>query len=295
MKVIVLRHDVDMLPGKSLEFAKIQNDHGISGSYYFRALRNDQDEKIITQITGLGHEIGYHYENIVFARQKIKGKKQKEENDEDFDKYVAKLAIEIFIENLEKLRKIVPINTICMHGSPMSRWDSRLLWKYYDYRDFGISGEPYFDIDFNKVLYLTDTGRRWDGEKVNVRDKWHSVWNPSKSGSVLPMNFISQTHEVPASQNMEQKENGFKDWKVQPKINSAMRMSQEAIRFQQQYNFRSTFDIIKAAEENRLPDKIMLTFHPQRWTDKPLPWTNELVWQNIKNIGKYFLIKMRNI
>ena len=25
--------------------------------------------------------------------------------------------------------------------------------------------------DFNKVFYLTDTGRRWDGHKVSVRDK----------------------------------------------------------------------------------------------------------------------------
>jgi len=58
-----------------------------------------------------------------------------------------------------------------MHGSPMSRWDSRLLWKYYDYKDFGITGEPYFDVDFDKVMYLTDTGRRWDGDFVSVRDK----------------------------------------------------------------------------------------------------------------------------
>lgn len=39
------------------------------------------------------------------------------------------------------------------------------------YRDFGIIGEPYFDMDFSKAFYLTDTGRRWDGYKVSVRDK----------------------------------------------------------------------------------------------------------------------------
>ena len=27
------------------------------------------------------------------------------------------------------------------------------------------------DTDFSKTLYLTDTGRRWDGYKVSVRDK----------------------------------------------------------------------------------------------------------------------------
>jgi len=41
----------------------------------------------------------------------------------------------------------------------------------YDYKSLGIIAEPYFDIDFSKVFYLTDTGRRWDGYKVSVRDK----------------------------------------------------------------------------------------------------------------------------
>ena len=40
-----------------------------------------------------------------------------------------------------------------------------------DYQDFGLIGEPYFDVDFNEVAYYTDTGRRWDGEDVSVRDK----------------------------------------------------------------------------------------------------------------------------
>lgn len=43
--------------------------------------------------------------------------------------------------------------------------------KYYDYRNYGIIAEPYFDLDFSKVLYLTDTGRRWDGNKVSMRDR----------------------------------------------------------------------------------------------------------------------------
>ena len=41
----------------------------------------------------------------------------------------------------------------------------------YDYRDYGIIAEPYFDVDFDEVFYLTDTGRRWDGDSVSVRDK----------------------------------------------------------------------------------------------------------------------------
>ena len=58
-----------------------------------------------------------------------------------------------------------------MHGSPRSKWDNKEIWKNYDYRKLGIIGEPYLDIDFNEVFYLTDTGRRWDGFRYSVRDR----------------------------------------------------------------------------------------------------------------------------
>ena len=61
-----------------------------------------------------------------------------------------------------------PVKTICMHGSPLSKWDNRDLWKRYNYRDYGIIAEPYFDVDFDEVFYITDTGRRWDGDKVSI-------------------------------------------------------------------------------------------------------------------------------
>jgi len=30
----------------------------------------------------------------------------------------------------------------------------------------------------------------------------------------------------------------------------------------------------------------MFNIHPQRWTDRPLPWVNEFVGQNFKNVVK---------
>lgn len=80
-------------------------------------------------------------------------------------------AYELFVENLEKIRTIVPVTTICMHGSPLSRFDNREIWKKYDYRELGITGDAYLDIDFTQVAYFTDTGRRWNGEEVSIRDK----------------------------------------------------------------------------------------------------------------------------
>jgi len=281
-RIICLRHDLDALPENSLEFAKIQAALGIKGSFYFRAVPGSWDEGIIKEIADLGHEVGYHYEDLSFAQAKLKaeGGRQKAEGlrDEEtkgrrdnnngphdrttarlqdkgfLEKELVDIAIENFAKNLQKLREIAPVKTICMHGSPMSRWDSRLLWKYYDYHDYGIIGEPYFDINFNEVMYLTDTGRRWDGKNVAVRDK--------AQGSGL------------RAQGKENRSPITDHRSPFPK-------------------FHSTFDIIRAAEEGKLPDKIMMTFHPQRWTDKPLPWVKELVWQNMKNVGKYFLIKVR--
>ena len=124
------------------------------------------DEKVILKIAGLAHEIGYHYEDMDLVSSRFKAQSSKLKEEELFDH-----ALLSFETNLKKLREIYPVKTICMHGSPRSRFDNKAIWKKYNYRDYGIVGEPYFDIDFMKVLYLTDTGRRWDGDKVSVRDK----------------------------------------------------------------------------------------------------------------------------
>lgn len=150
---LTLRHDVDLLPQNSLGTAKIEASFDMKGIYYFRAVPESWDEGVIRQIAALGHEIGYHYESLTTC-------------DGDLDK-----AYDDFCRNLEALRKLVPVKSICMHGSPRSPYDSKDIWKKYDYHMLGIETEPYLDTDFSKVFYLTDTGRRWDGYKVSVRDK----------------------------------------------------------------------------------------------------------------------------
>lgn len=232
-KVIILRHDVDARKEQSLQFAKIQHHMGIIGTYYFRMAPQSFDKKVIRDIASLGHEIGYHYETM----DKANGDVEK--------------AYDLFCRELEQLREIVPVKTICMHGSPLSRYDNRDLWKHYDYRELGIIGEPYFDLDFNKVLYLTDTGRRWDGEKVSIRDR------------------VPAKREIPNS-----------------KLQNSTYPAQDSGLKTQDYHFHSTQDIIDAIQEGTFPDKAMLTFHPQRWTDKPLPWLRELLEQSIKNLVK---------
>jgi hypothetical protein len=163
-KAVVFRHDVDLLPENSYRTALIENSFGVCGSYYFRIVKESFKPEIIQKIEALGHEIGYHYENMDTCRGKV----------ED--------AYRDFCTHLATFRSIVPINSVCMHGSPLSKYDNRDIWKKYDYKKLGLIGEPYFDLDFSKILYLTDTGRCWNGSKTNVRDKAQNTGQTFMSG-----------------------------------------------------------------------------------------------------------------
>ncbi len=281
-RAIILRHDVEARYGNALEFARIQHRHGVRGTFYFRFLPNHFSTDIIRQIADLGHETGYHYDDLSHCK-----------GDHD-------AAINRFEKNLATLREIAEVKTICMEGAPLSKWDNRDLWSKHQipnsrfqtnyktqitksresvsrnphpaspdpqdndtvhrspftvhYSDYGIIGEPYFDIDFSKVFYLTDTGRRWDGRKVSVRDKVQSSkFKVQNDGSHNP-NLVTRN----------------------PKL-----------------NFHCTHDIIIAAAAGLLPDQVMFTFHPQRWTDKPLLWLKELVMQNVKNMVKRIMLNVK--
>lgn len=157
-----LRHDVDLRPDFSLRIAQVEAEEDLTATYYFRTVPESYDEKIIREIVSLGHRAGYHYECLTTCNGDMTA------------------AYEDFCHNLEKLRKIVPVTTACAHGSPRSPWNSQDIWSQHDIYALGIDYEPMLDTDFSATLYLTDTGRRWDGYKVSVRDKvplYQEQWN----------------------------------------------------------------------------------------------------------------------
>lgn len=161
-RFVILRHDVDLKPLNSVGFARDEMKLGANATYYFRAVPKSWNDEMIKVIHQWGHEIGYHYESLTTCKGDVQ------------------MAYEDFSKNLERLREIAPVSTICMHGSPRSPYDSKDIWKQFDYKTLNIIGEPYLTTDFSKMLYLTDTGRRWDGFKVSVRDKidsYQDEWN----------------------------------------------------------------------------------------------------------------------
>lgn len=270
-RAIILRHDVDRSPLNSLQTAIIEYKLGITGTYYFRISKCSYNEAVIKNINGLGHEIGYHYEDL--SQKSGTGLFNRLRNHKKPDHIVVEEAFDAFCEHLRLFRNNLPIETICMHGTPLSTTDNRLLWKYYNYRELGIIGEPYFDLNFGNLLYLTDTGRRWNGENVSVRD--------------TILNKI-------ASSSTSDRKNGLESdiWQSNPVMGSAVNLTKEAKEFHKKHNYRRTKDILNAISVNRLPDRIMLTVHPQRWNNKFYPWIEELVAQNLKNYIKYFIVKI---
>lgn len=219
--LVLLRHDVEARYANALQMAEIQASMGIKGTYYFRMFHSASNNEHIRKIAGLGHEIGYHYDDLSHCK-----------GDAD-------AALKRFVEHLEHLRQFGEVTSISMEGAPMSKYDNRDLWsKSVSYRDYGITTEPYFDLDFRQLFYLTDTARRWDGWNYSRRDKFPQQKEWSKAGFV----------------------------------------------------FHSSFDIIRSLQQETFPKKLMMTFHPQRWTSRPLHWAEEFVGQNIKNIVKRLMI-----
>lgn len=220
---VVLRHDVDRKAENSLVTAKIEASLGIQASYYFRVVGQSNKPEIIKEIVALKHEIGYHYEDMAIS----KGDTKK--------------AIEHFEQQLNYFRQFYPVKTICMHGVPSSRFDGRNLWKQYDYHNFGIIGEPYFDMDFSRFFYLTDTGCRWDGFNVSLRDK------------------------VPLYQE---------EWTKKGLV------------------YHTTDDILNAIGNGSFPKQLMMTTHPQRWTDNTVEWLKERFVQSAKNMVKGLIVRL---
>ena len=219
-RLVVMRHDVDKRVLCAMNMAREERRMKVKASYYLREDMVLYGKHVIKFFAERGHEGGYHYEELV----KEKG---------DVDKAYAR-----FVHNIEEMRQVVDVRTITMHGSPMSRFDSKEMWQKYDYKKLGLIGEPQMDVDWGEMVYLTDTGRSWNG--VSRRDKVAdraSEWNA-------------------------------KSWV-----------------------YETTDDVIKAVKEGRFPTCVMMTVHPQRWSDNMWEWTLELVMQKVKNVVKWVLLK----
>jgi hypothetical protein len=174
---ILIRHDVDRRPWNSLRMAELEAEFGIRATYYFRVHRGICNEEVIRRVAALGHEVGYHYEDLALAN----GCYEK--------------ALWYFGNHLEQLRRLVPVHTVAMHGSPFSSFDNRDLWRRHDLRQFGILGEAFLSINYSGVYYLTDTGRTWSETRANLRDRVPDCLTPAVASTDDFIRFVEKHAE----------------------------------------------------------------------------------------------------
>jgi len=148
----VLRHDVDRKIDNALRMARLEAARDVASTYYFRVPATF-DPALLERVEALGHEVGYHYEDLDRA---------------DGDELRARDA---FRENLRRVRAVCDVDTVCMHGNPLTPHDNRDMWPDPPrFDDYDLLGEAYLSMDFDDVTYFSDTGRTWRDGKLKVKD-----------------------------------------------------------------------------------------------------------------------------
>lgn len=155
---IFLRHDVDRFSSRAVHMARGEQVMGVKATYYFRC--DDRlrfPEENIRFVAEMGHEVGFHYETVV---------RMNAEPDR---------VMERFAQELAALREIAAVKTVTAHGSPLAKLSNVGYTKMLDLAKFGLVGDPAVNIDFSRVLYVTDSGGVY-GSSNNLRD-----WSAGKN------------------------------------------------------------------------------------------------------------------
>jgi hypothetical protein len=152
-RFVIHRHDVDRKPENSLAMARLESRLGVSTTYYFRTIDKVFEPELIREIESLGHEIGYHYEDMDRAEGDVER------------------AHESFAEQLDRLRQVATVQTACMHGNPLTAYDNRDMWDSEGrLSEYDLAGEAYLSMDFTDVIYFSDTGRTWRDGSLKIKD-----------------------------------------------------------------------------------------------------------------------------
>lgn len=236
-RFVILRHDVDRKPENALDLARIEADAGVDATYYFRAAEATYEPEIFEAVEALGHEVGYHYEDL-------------DRTDGD-----VAAAHEAFAANLSRFREHVTVDTVSMHGNPLTPHDNREMWTGGGERDDGVEGdraddhptftdydllgEVYLSVDFTDVTYFTDTNRTWYDEKTVVDD-----WPVGANGKSVQV--------------------------------------------------QTTSDLIDLVTAGDL-DRLYLLAHPDRWTDSATERAFEVAKDAVFNAGKLGLWHLRRL
>ena len=125
LQKLQFEHDVDRKPANAVRMAHLEYMMGVKSTYYFRSVKSSFSPSGMQQIVTLGMRWNYHYEDYHLSG------------------YDIELAYQSCAENIKKFREIVDVETISMHGSPLSRFNNMDLWNHRSFKDFDVLDYAY--------------------------------------------------------------------------------------------------------------------------------------------------------
>jgi len=139
-RFVVLRHDVDRKPGRAAALARLEAEFDASASYYLHptAFREGRAERL----ADLGHEVGYHYDDVATARGDLE------------------TARALFANNLRVFRRACDVATVSPHAAALSPHDNTDLWERGpSFEAFGLLGDADRSVDYVDLAFFSDAGR----------------------------------------------------------------------------------------------------------------------------------------
>lgn len=173
---VILRHDVDSSTPMAKEISILEKKHNITSTYYIRTRGNYNplNRELYDWINWLndnGFEVGLHYEELYYTN------------------YSFPEAVKLFSEDLELLRTMSKVVTVCSHGNIQNQLyiNYEIFSKNYTtLQEHGLLGEAYLSIFNNakynvNIAYFSDSNGKWED--------WFDRLQKASDGEVIYFTF----------------------------------------------------------------------------------------------------------
>jgi len=145
-RVLVMRHDIDLLPRNALRFAEIETGFGVRATYFVRLHARQYNPfdldtyRVLKTIREQGHEIGLHYEP-------------------EFAALVGEDVREMLRRGKEVLERMLEVEIVSAAAHNPTLLGQVLQPE--DLADLGIRHEAYTPPFNTELKYISDSGARW--------------------------------------------------------------------------------------------------------------------------------------
>jgi hypothetical protein len=168
---VVLRHDIDTDLATARRMWEIENEIGITSSFYFRL--QTFDPALMAQIEAHGGESGYHYEEVATI-----AKRYGLFTAAAINNHMSEIR-ELFASNIQMMRSKsgLPVEVVASHGDFINRKIGIPNWVLLDNAEFRLQNGINLEVYDKEFMGLVDE---------RISDSMHPVhWKPTAPAELL--------------------------------------------------------------------------------------------------------------